>query len=78
MSIRRICVAIILLLFTPVHHILAHQFVNQTGELHNRYWIPDHEEDLIGYVVNKKKRSAKEPRFLKFDYLSQNINVSGI
>lgn len=77
MSIRRICVTLVLceLLLFPVH-ILAHQFLNESG-LHSKYWIPDHEDDFVGYVVNKKKRSAKEPRFLKFDYLSQNINVSG-
>lgn len=34
------------------------------------------DDDFVGYVVNKKKRSDKESRFIKFDYLSQNINVS--
>lgn len=38
--------------------------------------MPDNDEDFVGYVVNKKKRSAKDSRFIKLDYLSQNINVS--
>lgn len=73
MSVKSVCVIFIFeLLLFPLHE--SHQFANQSAELH-QYWIPN-EDDLMGYVVNKKKRSAKESRFLKFDYLSQNINVS--
>lgn len=80
MSVKRVCLSIILcdLLFPLRPAAFAHhQFVNQTGQLHN-FWVPDHDDDLVGYVVNKKKKSAKESRFIKLDYLSQNINVSAL
>lgn len=73
MLVKIFCVSVVLW-NVLLHSVLGHKFVNQTAEVH-KFWIPDHGEDLIDYVVNKKKRSAQESRFLKFDYLSQNINV---
>lgn len=78
MFVKQLCFSLILceILLFPLYTVHARQYSNQSSSMHN-YWIPDdHEDDFIGYVVNKKKRSAKESRFIKFDYLSQNINVS--
>lgn len=71
MFVKRLCISIILLL--PIA-VCAHQYMNQS--VTSNYWIQDHEDDLVGYLVNKKKRSQKDSRFIKFDYLTQNINVS--
>lgn len=80
MSVKRLCLSIILceLLFPVLPSASAHhQFANQSGQLHN-LWAQnlEHDEDFVGYMVNKKKKSAKESRFIKLDYLNQNINVS--
>lgn len=79
MSVKRLCLAITILLL-PVLSCLGHhqQFANESATQFHNNWVPDLDEDFVGYVVNKKKRSAKESRFLKFDYLSQNINVSAV
>lgn len=83
MSVKDVCVTLLLcevLFLCVLVEGQYHQFTNESMK-HN-YWIPTTsdghlDDDFVGYVLNKKKRSDKESRFIKFDYLSQNINVSG-